>query len=175
MVWFAEIQEIVWLQICSEQKTWFKMISFSSSGSSSALITSWGTIITTDVANNAITFNGLFWRLRWFKPGSIHRPWDRHIWQDCHTQGKSKLASSRSSSGTVRRRNTGIGFSIKHILGNENDWFETSFKHFHLKMVAGCGSAWHRHPHLTQWATHSHLGSYWIKLLARFWPDQSKP
>lgn len=27
-----------------------------------------------------------------------------------------------------------------------------------LKMVAGCGSAGHRHPHLTQWATHCHLG-----------------
>ena len=25
-------------------------------------------------------------------------------------------------------------------------------------MVAGCGSAWHRHPHLTQWAAHSNLG-----------------
>merc|ERR1719151_326704 len=24
-------------------------------------------------------------------------------------------------------------------------------------MVAGCGSAWHRHPHLTQWAAHSNL------------------
>ena len=52
-----------------------------------------------------------------FIPGNIHRPWGRRTWLDCRTQGRSRLASSRSSSRKVRRRNTAIKVQkrVQHI------------------------------------------------------------